>query len=126
MIDTLADPALRGLEDRESGSKCTTPCHPGCTATCHERCRKPGAYHLHDQFYCDQIRIGRDVSEYRPDIRIAADAEKRAMRRAREEGRVRPALRRGGDGEDLFGSDFASQRMPWYERLLARLRGWDA
>lgn len=66
-----ADPALRGLEDRVPGSPCTTPCSPDCTFTCHER-HKPDAEAAHDQFYCDQIRVGRDVSEYRPDIRLAA------------------------------------------------------
>ena len=80
MIDTVADPALRGLEGRERGSACTTPCHPGCEVTCHERCRKAGARHDHDQYYCDQIRLGRDVTEYRPEIRAKHEARRIAER----------------------------------------------
>lgn len=61
-----ADPALRGLEGRERGSACQTPCKADCTVTCHER---HSASPAHDQYYCDQVRLGRDVTEYRPDIR---------------------------------------------------------
>lgn len=63
---TAADPALRGLEGRERGSACHTPCNPGCTVTCHER---HSAAPAHDQYYCDQLRLGRDVTEYKPEVR---------------------------------------------------------
>lgn len=94
MTDTamLTDPALYGLENRAKGSPCQTPCAIGCEVTCHER---HSPFPAHDEFYCDQIRLGRDVSEYRPDIRLAfaalhAEARAKAMTpRERRRDRVR-------------------------------------
>lgn len=67
MGSLTADPVLRGLEDRSPGSPCNGRCElADCEMTCHERHH---ATTVHDQYYCDQIRLGRDVSEYRPEIR---------------------------------------------------------
>ena len=94
-IELMPDPALYGLEDRTRGSACTTPCTPDCTHTCHER---HNARPAHDDGYCDQIRLGRDVSEYRPDIRRDWEAEKRAARMRGEGGRAGAVLRRAPGG----------------------------
>ena len=93
----MPDPALYGLEDRERGSACPSPCTPDCTHTCHERHKSPGT-RAHDDYYCDQIRLGRDVSEYRPDIRVAWEAEKRAARARAEHGPLRPLFGRAPNG----------------------------
>lgn len=76
----MPDPALYGLDGREPGSPCTTACTPGCEVTCHER---HAASPQHDQYYCDQIRLGRDVSEYRPDIRLARAPARRGLTASR-------------------------------------------
>jgi hypothetical protein len=122
-----ADPALYGLENRLPGSPCTTPCEPDCTYTCHER-HQPPASRKHDDGYCDQIALGRDVSEYRPQIRQARDAEKRAARLRAEEGTLH-GLRSHDDGDFGEGDAHFTARRPWYWRLWRtwlRLRGWDA
>jgi len=99
-IATMPDPALYGLEDRATGSACTTPCAPDCTRTCHERCKHAGT-RLHDDDYCDQIRLGRDVSEYRPDIRRNHEADLRAQRMRWGSGRVGAVLHRAPVGWDV-------------------------
>jgi hypothetical protein len=98
-IATMPDPALYGLEDRATGSACTTPCAADCTRTCHERCKHAGT-RLHDDYYCDQIRLGRDVSEYRPDIRRNHEADLRAQRMRTGSGRIGAVLRRAPGGWD--------------------------
>ena len=89
----MPDPALRGLDDRDPGSPCPTLCAPDCQATCHER---HNPHPAHDQFYCDQIRLGRDVSEYRREIRLEA-----ASRLVRPE-RDRPV--KWGEQRDMMRS----------------------
>jgi len=119
----LADPALYGLEDRATGSPCPTPCAPDCTYTCHERHR---VHPAHDQFYCDQIRAGRDVSEFEPEVRQRHEADLRAARMLAERG-LFGAVFGGTEGAELFGGDpghFRSRRPPWRARLLALLRSW--
>jgi hypothetical protein len=121
------DPALRGLEGRRPGSSCTTPCHHGCEVTCHER-HKPEAIRGHDQYYCDQIRIGRDVTEYRPDIRQEWDAEKRAARMQAEPRQMLGALGRAGSADGLFSGAFGPVRRRdrlamRIMRILRRFRG---
>jgi hypothetical protein len=124
-----ADPALYGLHGRVPGSSCTSPCEPDCTYTCHERHQTP-AQRRHDDFYCDQIRLGRDVSEYKPEIRLAWEAENHAARVRAEEGVLR-GLREHDGWEPLIegDSDHFPDRKPWYRglwRAWMRLRGWDA
>lgn len=77
----LADPALYGLEDRASGS----PCDRG----------------RHDEYYCQQIALGRDVSEYRPDIRLRHEADLHAAQMRAEPGLIRRLLRRSDGGWSL-------------------------
>jgi hypothetical protein len=70
MTGTIPDEALRGLEGRARRSLCATRCKPDCRHTCHES-HVPDEARAHDPYYCDQIRLGRDVTEYRRDFRIA-------------------------------------------------------
>jgi hypothetical protein len=110
----------------------------------------------YDAYIAGQQALGRDTSEYRPDIRekwaalaaaarahaqgdiswtaalhIAADhgftagqlADYVSRAKLRDSQQGVPAHRAG---RTHFGGHFEAQRMPWYERLLARLRGWDA
>jgi hypothetical protein len=117
----MADPVLYGLEDRVPGSSCTTPCAPDCTYTCHER---HSVRPSHDQFYCDQIRLGRDVSEYAPEVRLRHEAELRAARMRAERGWICAVLA-GADAGDLFtgeGRHSRGRKPPWPYRLLVLLR----
>jgi hypothetical protein len=125
MTDTdipLADPALYGLEGRVPGSPCQTRCTPDCTSSCHERHHARPA---HDQFYCDQIRVGRDVSEFEPEVRQRWEADVRAWRALAEQGLFGALFSTPEDGGNLFGEEPGSfgRRLPWWVRVLAWLRG---
>lgn len=74
----FADPALCGLEDREPGSPCDGS--------------------RHDEGYCQQIALGRDVSEYRPDIRLRHEADLHAAQMMQEPRLISKLLRRADDG----------------------------
>jgi hypothetical protein len=67
-----------------------------------------------------QLALGRDVSEYRPDIR----EKHAAAREVRRQGRRRSA-RGQHDGEDLFGGHFDSAKLPPWRRWWYRLLGYD-
>jgi hypothetical protein len=74
-------------------------------------------------YIAGQQALGRDTSEYKPEIRERVDGAKHAARMAWDR-RFRAAMRSGDP--DLFGGHFGAQRMPWYRRLAIRLRGFDA
>ena len=78
MINLPCDMALYNLGDRAPGSPCDgSP---------------------HDEYYCGQITLGRDVSEYRPDIRARREADVRAARVRAEPGLLAKLLRRAEGG----------------------------
>jgi hypothetical protein len=66
-------------------------------------------------YLAHQEALGRDTSEYRPDIR-AKGADVYGEQRARA----------GQRPPEIHWTGFEVPHMSWYERLLARLRGWDA
>lgn len=78
MVTLPGDMALYGLDDRPPGSPCDG---------------RP-----HDPYYCGQIALGRDVSEYRPDIRARHEANVRAARALAGPGLLRKLLRRSDSG----------------------------
>ena len=57
----LADPALYGLDGRVPGSPCPVPCSRDCDRGCHEAHKATRL--LHDPYYCQQLTLGRGVSE---------------------------------------------------------------
>jgi hypothetical protein len=69
----------------------------------------------YDAYIAGQIALGRDVSEYKPEIRDAWAA----AHQVREMGFFERAFSRN-DGEDLFGGGFEGQRMPWWRRMGRR------
>ena len=74
----LADPALYGLDGRVPGSPCPVPCSRDCDRGCHEAHKATRL--LHDPYYCHQLTLGRDVSEYEPEVRQWWETELRAAR----------------------------------------------
>jgi hypothetical protein len=119
----LGDPALYGLEGRLPGSPCPTPCTADCTYTCHERHR---VHPAHDQFYCDQIRVGRDVTEFEPEVRQRWETELRAARARAESGWVGAVF--GGPSEEEWllrdePGHFRGHRPPWRVRVWLWIRG---
>lgn len=74
-------------------------------------------------YIAHQQSLGRDTSEYKPEIRMKW-AEIKGRQRMTGKQIARQALGAPGSGP-LFGAEFGSQRMPWYRRLVLRLRGWD-
>lgn len=72
-----------------------------------------------------QRELGRDTSEYKPEIRLAHEAELHHYRELRDHGPL-AGLKRATSGDALFGAGFETAGYPWYRRLFLRLRGWDA
>jgi hypothetical protein len=101
----LADPALYGLEDRVPGS----PCNGG----------------RHDEYYCQQITLGRDVSEYRPDIRMRHETDLHAARAPAERGLFGAWFSTPEDGGNLFDEEPGSfgHGVPWRARVWLWMRG---
>jgi hypothetical protein len=91
MTTAMFDQALTGLEGRARGSACTTACRPDCPATCHEA-HRAADLRRHDPYYCDQIALGRDVSEYRPDIRADWETFMATLPAERSPGDSLPAI----------------------------------
>ncbi|MGA8059225.1 MAG: hypothetical protein WB999_13345 [Candidatus Binataceae bacterium] len=120
----LADPALYGLDGRVPGSPCPAACSRDCTRGCHEAHKATGR--LHDPYYCQQLTLGRDVSEYEPEVRQWWEAELRAARAQAMGGWIGAVL--GGaeaEGGDLFGGEsghFRDRRPSWPVRLLLMVR----
>ena len=86
---------------------------------------QPPASRRHDDFYCDQIALGRDVSEYKPEIRLRREAALHAAQMRMEVGTLR-ALRGRYDGGFEDGDAHFTSRRPrlWrLRRAWMRLRG---
>lgn len=118
----LADPALYGLDGRVPGSPCPAPCSRDCDRGCHEAHKATGR--LHDPYYCQQLTLGRDVSEYEPEVRQRWETELRARRMQAERGWI-GALTGGAEDGDLFGGEpghFRDRRPSWPVRLLLMVR----
>lgn len=120
----LADPALYGLDGRVPGSPCPVPCSRDCDRGCHEAHKATRL--LHDPYYCQQLTLGRDVSEFEPEVRQRWETELRAARAQAERGWIGTLI--GGaeaGGADLFGGEpghFRDRRPSWPVRLLLMLR----
>ena len=79
------------------------------------------------EYYLHQAALGRDISEYRPEIRqkqAAVNAERRIRQASAAE--RRHAARAYRDLLDGSQGGFGAQRLPRWRRLVLRLRGWDA
>ena len=119
----LADPALYGLDGRVPGSPCPVPCSRDCNRGCHEAHKATRL--LHDPYYCHQLTLGRDVSEYEPEVRQRWETELRAARAQAERGLFGALFSTPEDGGNLFDEEPGSfgRGVPWRVRLLAWLRG---
>ena len=119
----LADPALYGLDGRMPGSPCPAPCSRDCTRGCHEAHKATGR--MHDPYYCQQLTLGRDVSEFEPEVRQRWETELRAARAQAERGLFGALFSTPEDGGNLFGEEQGSfgRGVPWRVRAWLWIRG---